>query len=284
MADDAAAPDGELSEETAEDDSTEADKPARRATVSRPTIGVGRATATKTKSTAEQSTPMAPTKPRPPKPRMSHVRLATILGLVAVVALAGLCGWLGFRAYQSHKAADERKLFLQVGRQGALNLTTIDFEHADADVQRILDSSTGTFYDDFQARAQPFVEVVKQAKSKSVGTIAEAGVESESERRGRGARRGDRQDVQCRCARTGAARLADADHGAEGRRRRQGVQRGVRAVTEHKHESEETVENTAAAIEADTDLRHEPTEAERRSTPPADEHRNRRGSRSLGAC
>src|SRR5436190_778742 len=56
--------------------------------------------------------------------------------------------------------------------------TTGEVEHADDDVQRVLDSSTGTFYDDFQARAQPFKEVVKQAKSKSVGTIAEAGVES----------------------------------------------------------------------------------------------------------
>ena len=112
------------------------------------------------------------------KTKMSHVRLATILGLVAVVALAALCGWLGFRTYESREAADERNLFLQVGRQAALNLTTIDFEHADEDVQRVLDSSTGTFYDDFQARAQPFKEVVKQAKSKSVGAIAEAGVES----------------------------------------------------------------------------------------------------------
>jgi Mce-associated membrane protein len=115
------------------------------------------------------------------KAPMSHVRLATTLGLAAVVALAALCGWLGFRAYQSHQAAEERNLYLQVGRQAALNLTTIDFEHADEDVQRVLDSSTGTFYDDFQARAQPFKEVVKQAKSKSVGTIAEAGVETVNE-------------------------------------------------------------------------------------------------------
>ena len=92
-----------------------------------------------------------------------------------------LCGWLGSARTSRAQAADERNLFLQVGRQAALNLTTIDFEHADEDVQRVLDSSTGTFYDDFQARAQPFKEVVKQAKSKSVGTIAEAGVESETE-------------------------------------------------------------------------------------------------------
>src|SRR5215212_6485388 len=117
----------------------------------------------------------------PAKTPMSHVRLATTLGLAAVVALAALCGWLGFRAYQSYTAAQERNLYLQVGRQAALNLTTIDFEHADEDVKRVLDSSTGTFYDDFQARAQPFQEVVKQAKSKSVGTIAEAGVETENE-------------------------------------------------------------------------------------------------------
>lgn len=114
-------------------------------------------------------------------PQRSHLRLALVAGLVLVLALGGLTGWLGFRAYQSKQLDDQRKLFLQVGRQGALNLTTIDFEHADADVQRILDSATGTFYDDFQKRAGPFVEVVKQAKSKSVGTVTEAGLESESD-------------------------------------------------------------------------------------------------------
>ena len=155
MADDAAPPEGEPSEELLESDATEADA----------IDSVGQ-------DSGDESAPA--------KTAMSHVRLATILGLVAVVALAGLCGWLGFRTYQSHKAAEERSLFLQVGRQAALNLTTIDFEHADEDVQRVLDSSTGTFYDDFNARAQPFKEVVKQAKSKSVGTIAEAGIESET--------------------------------------------------------------------------------------------------------
>ena len=71
-------------------------------------------------------------------------------------------------------------MFLQVGRQGALNLTTIDFAEADTDIQRILDSATGTFYDDFSKRSQPFVDVVKQAHSKSVGTVTEAGLESAS--------------------------------------------------------------------------------------------------------
>ena len=115
------------------------------------------------------------------KPGISHLKLATMAGLVVVLALAGLVGWLGFRAYESQKLEAQRQLFLQVGRQGAMNLTTIDFEHAEADVQRILDSATGTFYDDFQQRAGPFIEVVKQAQSKSVGMVTEAGLESESD-------------------------------------------------------------------------------------------------------
>lgn len=110
------------------------------------------------------------------KPGMSHVRLATIAGLVAVVALAGLTGWLGYSAQKAQAAEHQRDLFLQVGRQGAINLTTLDFEHIDGDVQRILDSATGTFYDDFQNRSTSFTEVVKQVKSKSVGTVTSAGL------------------------------------------------------------------------------------------------------------
>jgi Mce-associated membrane protein len=101
-----------------------------------------------------------------------------IFGLVVVCALATLGGWLGFRYSQSHTDQQERALFLQVARQGALNLTTINFTHVEADVQRILDSSTGAFQDDFRSRTQPFIDVVKKAQSVTEGSITEAGVES----------------------------------------------------------------------------------------------------------
>jgi Mce-associated membrane protein len=107
-------------------------------------------------------------------------RRAALVGLVTILAIGTLAGWLGFRTYQAHQAMEQRELFLQAGRQGAVNLTTIDFAEADTDIQRILDSATGTFYDDFSKRSQPFIDVVKQAHSKSVGTVAAAGLESAS--------------------------------------------------------------------------------------------------------
>ncbi|BBX44770.1 Mce associated membrane protein [Mycobacterium cookii] len=107
-------------------------------------------------------------------------RRATLFGLAIVAALAILVGWLGFHAYQSQQPQAKRQQFLQTARQGALNLTTIDWQHADADVHRILDGATGEFYDDFAKRSQPFIEVLKQSKAKTVGTITQAGLESET--------------------------------------------------------------------------------------------------------
>ena len=195
MADDAAAPDGELTESSAAEERSDAAEPESAApeasTPSADEAVDGSVDGTDgTDAEAiddgdaevadDGDAEVADDGAASPKPRMSHIRLALIAGLVAVVALAGLTGWMGYRAYDSYQGEKQRQLFLQVGRQGALNLTTINWEHAEADVQRVLDSATGQFYDDFQNRAAPFIEVVKQAQSKSEGSISEAGLESAS--------------------------------------------------------------------------------------------------------
>lgn len=108
----------------------------------------------------------------------SPLRLALTIGVTVVLVLAALTGWLGLRTYQAVQAEHLQQLLVSEARQGAVNLTTIDYQHADADVQRILDSATDQFYDDFAKRAQPFAEFVKQTQAKSVGTVTEAGLES----------------------------------------------------------------------------------------------------------
>ena len=106
------------------------------------------------------------------------VRRVLIGGIAVVVALAALFGWFGQQAYLDWSSDHLRTELLQAGRQGAVNLTTIDYVRAEADVQRVLDASTGVFRADFKSRSSAFIDVVKSAQSKSTGTVTEAAVES----------------------------------------------------------------------------------------------------------
>jgi Mce-associated membrane protein len=108
--------------------------------------------------------------------RFSVTRRPVAVGLAIIVTLAGLAGWLGYRVHQDRQVQAQRSLYVQVARQTAINLTTIDYAEVDADIKRVLDSATGAFHDEFQNRSKPFVEVVKKVQSKSEGTIAEAGL------------------------------------------------------------------------------------------------------------
>lgn len=116
----------------------------------------------------------------PARQLSSRMRWPIALGLVIVVAVGALFAWLGYRAHEVRQADQERDLFLQVGQQAALNLATISSNDADADVQRILDSTVGKFHDDFAQRAPAFIEVVKEAQSNATGSVTAAGLESEA--------------------------------------------------------------------------------------------------------
>src|SRR5258707_12086931 len=69
--------------------------------------------------------------------RLSRVATALVASAAVVAVLSGLAGWVGYRAYEKHQAQGQRELFLQVARQGAVNLTSINYTEVDADVQRI---------------------------------------------------------------------------------------------------------------------------------------------------
>lgn len=115
-----------------------------------------------------------PTVPR----RLSGLGRVAALCAVALVALAGVGGWMGYRLVDERRDAAQQSRFVETARQGAINLTTIRHETVDQDIKRILDSSTGAFHDDFQKRAEPFAEVVRQARSTSEGSVTSAALES----------------------------------------------------------------------------------------------------------
>ena len=110
--------------------------------------------------------------------RPSTVRRALIGGIALVVGLSVLFGWFGQQAYRDRSADRLRQQLLEAGRQGAVNLTTIDYVRAEADVRRVIDSSTGGFRADFKSRSAALIDVVKKAESKSYGTVSEAAVEA----------------------------------------------------------------------------------------------------------
>lgn len=111
--------------------------------------------------------------------RLTRAGSALVTGALILAGVTGLAGWLGYSAYQAHRAQTQRDQFVSVARQGAVNLTTIKYTEVDADVQRIIDLATGSFREDFEQRAKPFIEVVKAAQSKSEGTVTDAGLESQ---------------------------------------------------------------------------------------------------------
>ncbi len=122
---------------------------------------------------------------RPIQPATQVERIALIAGLIAGVVLAGLVGWLSFRTYEAHNLEAQRDLFVQAASQGAANLSTVDYQHADADAQRILDSATGKFADSFSRRKQSYIDNAKRTRWRSLGEVTDAGLESVTGDQGR---------------------------------------------------------------------------------------------------
>lgn len=98
-----------------------------------------------------------------------------------IVLICAFIGASGYMMWQRHETVERNQRaanFIAGARQGVVNLTSMDFNKAKEDVQRVIDSSTGQFRDDFQARAKDFTTVVEQSKVVTQGTVNAAAVQS----------------------------------------------------------------------------------------------------------
>lgn len=115
--------------------------------------------------------------------RSGRPRLSTIAASLAVIViLASLAGGvyviLEHRdVSQQHQRAAE---FAAAARQGVVTLTSLDFNNAKRDVQRVIDNSTGAFRDDFQKTADDFITVVEQSQVVEQGTVQAVAVDLDS--------------------------------------------------------------------------------------------------------
>lgn len=110
-----------------------------------------------------------------------RARLPAAAKAVAVLIICGFVGLSGFIVWQHHQATQRQEraaAFAAGARKGVTNMISLDFSKAKEDVQRVIDSSTGEFRDEFQARAADFTKVVEQSKVVTEGTVNATAVES----------------------------------------------------------------------------------------------------------
>lgn len=102
-------------------------------------------------------------------------KAAVIILICAFVAASGYMMW---ERHETTERNQRTANFIAGARQGVVNMFSMDFNRAKEDVQRVIDSSTGQFRDDFQQRAKDFTTVVEQSKVVTQGTVNAAAVQS----------------------------------------------------------------------------------------------------------
>ncbi|MBB2991799.1 Mce-associated membrane protein [Mycolicibacterium iranicum] len=104
-----------------------------------------------------------------------------VAAVVVVLCTLGLLGVSGFMIW-SHREADKVRQqnaeYSAAARQSVVTLMSLDFNNAQADVQRIIDNSTGQFKSDFESQAADFVKVAQDSKVVTEVTVNSTAVES----------------------------------------------------------------------------------------------------------
>jgi Mce-associated membrane protein len=106
--------------------------------------------------------------------------------VTSLVVLAGLLVVLVLLMQGSHRNSgdDAREAAAAAARAEALNLTTIRYDSADADLKRILDGATGTLRSQFAEEQPQFARSLAGDKSRSRGNVLAVGVVNASTSKG----------------------------------------------------------------------------------------------------
>jgi Mce-associated membrane protein len=101
-----------------------------------------------------------------------------VLLICACATVSGLMLWQHEKVSKQHARDGE---FVGAAENGVVALLSIDYNHAKADVQRIIDASTGSFRDDFTRDADSWVKTAEDSKTVTKGSISAAALESVTE-------------------------------------------------------------------------------------------------------
>jgi len=104
--------------------------------------------------------------------------IAAVAAIVLIVCFAGASVYMVFQHRDNAQHHQREAAFVEGAKHGVLNMISLNYNKAKEDVQRVIDSSTGQFKDDFQRSANDFIAVVTQSKTITEGTVNAAALES----------------------------------------------------------------------------------------------------------
>jgi Mce-associated membrane protein len=104
--------------------------------------------------------------------------IAVVAAVIGIFAFAGFSAYMVLEHRDTTRHQHRQAAFVAGAKQGVLNMISLDFNKAKADVQRVIDGSTGEFQADFQQRANDFISVVIESKAVTEGTVHAAALES----------------------------------------------------------------------------------------------------------
>jgi Mce-associated membrane protein len=103
------------------------------------------------------------------------------IAVLGVLVLIGLWTGIGLMIWSHHKATQREELqeqFAAGARQGVINLMSLNFNNGQADLQRVLDTTTGSFHDDFEKSQKDFLTVMQDSKVVTSTSVDATAVES----------------------------------------------------------------------------------------------------------
>jgi len=134
---------------------------------------------------AEESELLAPKVRRPRRPgrwrrRPNWSTVATAAAVLIVLVALVLTGLMVVAHRNAEKRRQQVAEFAAAARQGVVTLTSLNFQNAKQDIQRIVDDSTGSFRDDLLKMAGDFNKVVEESKVVEQGSVQAAAVDLDS--------------------------------------------------------------------------------------------------------
>lgn len=104
--------------------------------------------------------------------------LAVSAAVVLLCALLGLSGFMAWQLRAANQLHAREAEAAAVARQGVVNIMSLDFTNAEGDVQRVIDSATGKFKEDFESESKFLIEALEKSKVITEVTVNAVAVDS----------------------------------------------------------------------------------------------------------